>query len=314
MPFCEVTMELSAIHHIEPGNLNDLQADLFITTISHESRCTSIARMLEGLSCRKVALSRTESLKENAFRNNLEYFQDQGFEIIPVDPDVPDIGHIFKEFPGEEIRIIFDCTSMSQRWYYEFFRWFGESQDDFRSATLRFTYTMAAFLDEGPPPKVKEVREFLTSQSRPRKPKMALILGLGHEPNVSDTICRIVKPDLLYLFYADPPADKRFVELVFVNNHGLINASPIRNLIAYPIHNGQVIYQQLIDTILPLRDEYTIVLIPQGPKIFSVVSMLAQIRYPDTMISYPVFKRSQALDRQPCGEPVILDVHFEEGD
>ncbi len=312
MPCCNLIMELSAIHHVEPGNLNDLEADLFIATVSQESRCTSIARMLEQSSFRKVALLQAKSLKESAFRSNLEYFRDQSFEIIPVHSDVPDIGRLFKNFPGEEIRVIFDCTSMSQRWYYEFFRWFGENQDGFRSATIRFAYTMAAFMDEGPPQKVKKVREFLASESRLRKPKVALVLGLGHEPNVSDNIHRIVKPDLLYLFYADPPTDKRFVDLVLVNNHGLINASPIRNLIAYPINNGQVIYQQLIDIILPLRDEYSIVLIPQGPKIFSVVSMLVQIRYPDIVISYPVLKKTQVPDRQPCGEPVILDVHFEE--
>ena len=129
--------------------------------------------------------------------------------------------------------------------------------------------------------------------------------------NVSEMICRIVKPDLLYLFYADPPVEKQFVEKVFVNNHGVINETPIRNLISYPINNGQAIYQRLIDVILPLRDEYTVTIIPQGPKIFSMVSMLLQMGYPDTVLSYPVFKRTQVQDRIPCGEPVVLDILFE---
>ena len=141
--------------------------------------------------------------------------------------------------------------------------------------------------------------------------KKALILGLGHEANVSEAIYKIVKPDLLYLYYADPPVDKRFVEKVFVNNHALINMTPIRNLIAYPVNNGHIIYQSLIDTILPLRNDYAVTLIPQGPKIFSVASMLVQMGYPDTSISYPLFKKPQVSDRQPCGEPVILDVHFD---
>ena len=304
-------MELSAIHHIDPQNLIDTQVDLFITTLSHESRCTVIAHLMEGQSCRKVALSATDQLKEYAFKENLSYFQETGFDIIPVDTDVPDIGRILKDFSAEVISIVFDCTSMSQRWYYEFFRWFGENQDNYIQARLRFVYTLADYVDDEGARKVKGIREFLKTESRNKKQKKALILGLGHEANVSEAIYKIVKPDLLYLYYADPPVDKRFVEKVFVNNHALINMTPIRNLIAYPVNNGHIIYQSLIDTILPLRNDYAVTLIPQGPKIFSVASMLVQMGYPDTSISYPLFKKPQVSDRQPCGEPVILDVHFD---
>lgn len=304
-------MEFSDIHHIDPVELNDIKADLFITSLSYESRCTNIARMLESQSCRKIALTRNNHLKEYSFRNNLEYYNQKDFEIIEVDGEVPDIGRIFQNSSEKEINVIFDCTSMSQRWYYEFFRWFWESQDDFTNARLRIVYTMAGFVDEGTPGKVRKVEDFINTGTKQRNPKLALILGLGHEPNVSETIYKLIKPDLVYLFYADPSADKRFVEEVFVNNHALINATSIRNLIAYPISNGQVIYQNLINTILPLRNEYSVILIPQGPKIFSVASMLVQIGYPDTLLKYPRFKKSQVYDRYPCGDPVILDVHFD---
>ena len=304
-------MEFSDIYHIDPGRLNDIKADLFITSLSYEARCTTIARMLESQNCRKVALTGHNNLKEFSFQKNLEYYRQKDFEIIDVDGEVPDIGAILQDSFQEEIHVIFDCTSMSQRWYYELLRWFSESQDDFSVATLRIVYTMAGYADEGAPRKVRKVEDFIRSGSRQKKPKVALILGLGHESNVSETIYKLVKPELIFLFYADPPADKRFVEEVFVNNHTLINATSIRNLIAYPISNGQIIYQKLIDTILPLRNEYSVVLIPQGPKIFSVASMLVQIGYPDTVIKYPRFRKNQVLDRHPCGDPVILDVHFD---
>ena len=80
---------------------------------------------------------------------------------------------------------------------------------------------------------------------------------------------------------------------------------------AYPIRNGQVIYQSLVDTILPLRHEYSIILIPQGPKIFSVVSMLIHMVYPDIRISYPLIKNPPAADRLPMDAPVVLDILFE---
>ncbi|MCP4312701.1 MAG: hypothetical protein GY790_15675 [Bacteroidetes bacterium] len=307
-------MELSSIKHIDPENLSDIQSDLFIATLSYESRCITIPRKLEGISCRKVVLSRPDQTKEYAFNENLEYFRENGFEIIEVDGDHLSLDKLFNEYPPEELNVMVDCTSMVHQWYYKFFSWFSDN-DHLISANLRLVYTMGRFVEENTPSKVKEVKEFLdVKKPNLKKTKRALILGLGQEPNISAMIYKIVKPDLLYLFYADPASEKQFVEIVFVNNHEVINETPIRNLISYPIRNGQTIYQSLIDVILPLRSEYSITLIPQGPKIFSLASMLLQIGYPDIMISYPVFKRVRLYDRVACGEPVVLDVLFEGGE
>lgn len=303
-------MELSSIQHIEPEQLSDIQPDLFIATLSYESRCTTIAQQFEDVSCRKVALSPKNQAKEFVYYDNLRYFEENGFEILEVHGDIPAMEDLVQKNSGEKLRLVLDCTSMPQNWYYGIFSWVSNN-DRLQSVNLRMVYTMAAYVEEGTAPKVKKVREFLKAKAKQKKGKKVLILGLGQEPNVSETICKIIKPDLLYLFYADPPVEKRFVEKVFVNNHEVINATHIRNLVAYPIHNGQAIYQTLIDVILPLRSEYSITLIPQGPKIFSLASMLLQMGYPDTMISYPVFKKTQLRDRVPSGNPVVMDVLFE---
>lgn len=305
-------MELSDIQHIDPGKITDFEPDIFITTLGFESRCTSIARQFESINCRKIAFSRTDHPKEFAFHENRSYYVKQGFEVIPVETKVPDFGKVFSNPPKDTVNILFDCTSMSPRWYYEFFRWFSENQDDYTSANLRIVYTMACYESLDSIRKVKRIREFLKTEYRTGlKKKKALILGMGHEQKIGETIHKLVKPDLLYLYYADPPVDKQFVEKLFVNNHSLINETPIRNLVAYPIRNGQSIFQSLVDTILPLRNDYSIILIPHGPKIFSVAAMLVHLEYPDVRISYPVFNKPPAVDRHPCGEPVVLDVHFD---
>ncbi len=298
-------MELSSIQHIDPVKLADFQPDLFIASLSHETRSTNIAKSLEGISCRKVAICEPDQVKEYNYLTNQGYLQDKSFEIIELDKDGQNIDAIFKGSTQEDLKIILDCTSMTQLLYYRIFNWFAENQEH-NSVQLRLVYTMAAYVNEGSPPKVKKVKEFLKEKNNSRKGKRALILGLGQEPNVSEMICRIVKPDLLYLFYADPPVEKHFVEKVFVNNHSVINQTPIRNLIAYPINHGQAIYQELIDVILPLRKDYDISIIPQGPKIFSLACILLQMGYPDTALNYPVFKRAQVQDRLPCGAPVVL--------
>ena len=306
-------MELSSIRHIEPDQLTDFEADVFITALGCESRCTTVARKLEAANIfRRIVLVDDDQCKLFSYQENNLYFEDHGFEPIIVGLKIPDMGTLFTSFVGQHIRVILDCTCMSTRWYYEFFNWFGENQNGYDRATLRMAYAMSALEDQEPVLKVKSVKSFLRKETiDTQKKKSALILGLGHEKGVSEAIYNKIKPDLLYLFYTDPPADKNSVERVFVNNHTLINSTHIRNLVSYPIRNGQTIYQILIDTILPLRTEYSIILVPHGPKFFYVVSLLVHLVYPDIQVNYPKFKKPVEIDRTSCDEPVILDVLFE---
>jgi len=305
-------MELSSINHVDPSQLADFKADLFITGLGYESRSTTVARRFENNSCKKIGLENRNVIKEFSYQDNSKYLEQQGFEIIRVESELPDVDAIFQSLSGDTINVAIDCTNMPPIWYYEFFKWFDEKQAGDGSVRMRIAYTMARYVRQPGSRKVKEIFDFLKDEVRPANgKKVALILGLGQEKNVSDSIFKMINPDLLYLYYADPPAEKRFVEKVLVNNHNLINEAPIRNLVAYPIRNAQTIYQSLINIILPLRNEYTIVLIPQGPKIFSVVSMLIHMGYPDIKISYPRFKKPPAADREPKDDPVVLDILFE---
>lgn len=306
-------MELSSIQHIEPVQLTAFDADVFITTLSCESRCTTVARKLEATRIsRKIVLLRNDQSKLFSYPENKLYFEDQGFERIIVESKVPDMGALFTSFGGPHIRVILDCTCMPTKWYYGFFNWFSENQNEHDSATLRMAYAMSGLEELEQVLKVKSVKNIRGKETiETQNKKSALILGLGHEKGVSEAIYNMIKPDLLYLFYADPPADKMSVERVFVNNHALINSTPIRNLVSYPIRNGQTIYQSLIDTILPLRTEYSIILVPHGPKFFFVVSLLVHLGYPDIQVNYPKFKKSVPMERSSCDEPVFLDVLFE---
>jgi hypothetical protein len=305
-------MELSSIKHIDPSQLADFKADIFITTLGFETRGSTVARLFEQCSCRKIALENKNSIKEFSYQANSNYLVEQGFEIFRVESELPNADEIIHSLNGKQINILIDCTSMAPNWYYQFFRWLDEKQDGDCRVHMRIVYTMANYVRLTGTSKLKEVSDLLQTDIKSANgKKTALILGLGQEKNVSESICKIINPDLLYLFYADPPVEKRFVEKVFINNHKLINETPIRNLVAYPIRNGQAIYQSLIDTILPLRNEYSIVIIPQGPKIFSVVTMLVHMGYPDIRISYPLYKRPPAADRLPIGDPVVLDILFE---
>lgn len=305
-------MELSSIQHVDPSQLSDFKTDIFITALGHETRSTSISRLIENISCRKVALVSSRCPKTFSYEENREYYVSKKYELVSVDSDVPDLKTILGSIIGNEMGLMFDCTNMPPSWYYEFFRWFDSKQVFQGLVRMRVVYTMANFVGMTGTPKVKELTQFLQPEIKSSaKKKRALVLGIGHEKDIAASIYKMVDPDLLYLYYADPPVEKSFVEQCFINNHALISATPIKNLVSYPIRNGQAIYQSLINTILPLRHDHSIIVVPHGPKIFSVVAMLVHLGYPDIRISYPSFNKPAASDRSPGGESVILDILFE---
>lgn len=305
-------MELSSLKHIDPAEIADYKADLFITGLGFESRSSLVSRKFEKHTCRKIVLEKKNVIKDFAFQDNLSYLKNQDYEFIRVEKEVPDLDTIFQSLNSDTMNIAIDCTNMPPLWYYEFFSWFDRHQRMEGRVRIRIAYTMASYLQKSTSRKVRRIYDFLQAEIKQSKfKKSALILGLGQEKQVSDSIINMINPDLVYLYYADPPAEKRFVEKVFENNHKSISEVPIRNLISYPVRNAQSIYHSLINTILPLRNEYAIMLIPHGPKIFSVVAMLVHLGYPDIRISYPEFKKITVADRLPKDEPVVLDILFE---
>ena len=156
-------MEFSQITHIDSGQLLNFEADFFLTTLGFESRCTHVARRLEGFSCRKIALVRTDHVKEFSFQQNLSYYEEQNYHIVQVESMRPDFDSLFGNFQQEKIRIILDCTSMSPRWYYEFFAWFTEKQDCFQEAAIRIVYQMGDIPDQELSRKVKSVKAYMGS-------------------------------------------------------------------------------------------------------------------------------------------------------
>jgi hypothetical protein len=81
-------------------------------------------------------------------------------------------------------------------------------------------------------------------------------------------------------------------------------------MLGYPVLNPLEIYRLLIDTVLPLRDDYHVVIVPQGPKLFSFMTMLFQNSYPDIELICPSYHLKYAKDRLAYPEITGLDLHY----
>ncbi|MCK4989165.1 MAG: hypothetical protein KAS29_01715, partial [Bacteroidales bacterium] len=160
-------MELSSIKHIDPSQIADFKADLFITALGYESRSNTVARKFENNSCRKIVLENKNAIKEFSYQENSNYLETQGFEIIRVESEIPELDAIFQSLNGDASNVAIDCTNMPPLWYYEFFKWFDEKQAGEGKVRMRIAYTMANYVRQPGSSKVKEIFDFLKDEIRP---------------------------------------------------------------------------------------------------------------------------------------------------
>lgn len=306
-------MELINIKHC-PGEVPAFDPDLFIAGSGYESRSTCIPKYLNDPGKKNVVLAFSDHLKEPARAENDRYFREHGYECFLVKPfGQPDFPSIFKGHDQDHIRVLIDITLMTRRWYDSFLNYL-HGNDSYQKAEVRISYCPAHFYKPVAYRRRVTLHNFTLngSQSHHAKQhkKTALIMGLGNDKGVGQSVYNLVKPDHMLLLYADPAVHKSYVENIFVNNHSIIKQVDIQNLVHYPLRDTEKLYKTFLEMILPLREEYNVVIVPQGPKIFSLLSMVFHLNYPDVTVSYPEYKVRGVPDKKSAADHISLDLDF----
>lgn len=308
-------MEFTDIIHSPWEEIADFNADLFIAGCGYETRSICIPQSLSKISSKKIALCFNEHTKEISRPANDVFYKKNNYELYYCSGDsAPDYNKIFSPFRKNELKVMIDISVMTRTWYHSILKYINDLSG-YDRIILKVVYCPALYSE---PAKVKKkitmtkfsAMDEFRGNSRQKK-STALIMGLGNEQKVSQWVYDTLKPERTFLLYADPSLQQEYVENLFVNNHSLIEAISIKNLKAYPYNNTKEIYTLLIDIILPLREEYDVVIVPQGPKIFSLMAMIFQLSYPDICLYFPKIKRSQLRDRKPFDKTTSLELIFE---
>jgi len=307
-------MEFTDIKHIPFGEISDFDADIFFAGCGYETRSVCIPRMLSNISCRRIALCFTEHTRDISRPENELFYKENNYELHNYSgQDIPDYDQFFKVFNKRELNVMVDISVMTRTWYYSLLKYLQKLKG-FRRITLKLIYCPAIYSSPAKTKSKVTLKDlwFLDepNESPKRKKEKALILGMGNEKGLSQRVYEQLMPEKTYLLYADPALQLEYVENLFVNNHGLIELIDIKNLKGYPLDNTREIYSLLVDLILPLRETHDIIVVPQGPKIFSLMAMIFQISYPDVCISLPKIKRTQLIDRKPFNQVTSLELIF----
>ena len=305
----------------EQVNLTDIQGkhfDLIVAASGYEKRCISCFLNSNIISSKKAVFAFKEKLSELHRKENDRFFKSRNFEFITfsgedADPVIHFFQTYFNECEKENIEILIDISCMTKTWEAAIVQFFTDYENLAKSIAVYFYYTPAEF---NLPRKSKPVRTAvsITRRDKPgvesEKP-VAMIISLGIESEKAEYIINKLKPSQLILMYADPSYDKRYVEEILKRNRKIIDKIEIRNFINYPIDNINAISEKLVNLCIDLRLNFNVIIIPLGPKIFTLISLLLAARYPDIEIwrvssggGDPVY------DRTPLPDPLIYKISF----
>jgi len=142
--------------------------------------------------------------------------------------------------------------------------------------------------------------DFASYDADPLSP-LCLVLGLGFEPGVSMGIISQLEPAKAYCFWGGG-VDDRFDDAVKRANFGFEFGSYNTQAVKYSIVNPKAALQLLEGLVYGLCDDFHVVLVPMGPKIFSFITALVGLSYPGRVAIWRIQqKRTYPADAQPGG-------------
>ncbi len=311
-------MEFQSANQILPKELQKIKYDLFILVAGYELRSIYLPQNYAIKADLKIALAFEEKPGKLQRKNNDAYLLEKGFRLITLSGeqnlDLETIfSGIFNISGKEHLNVLFDYSSMTKVWYSGMINYLIFNTIACNNVTVHFSYTPALHNESGKSVAVK-INNRLSNPGKngsdSTKP-VALIIGLGLDKTRPEFIRKNLNPAVTYLLYADPSDEEKYVERVLKNNQEIIEQSEIRNLISFPLHDLEKTNEIITNLCLNLRMKYNVVMVPVGPKVFSLLALLLASRYPDiNVIRVSSGANAPAFERIPCGQPLIYSVEF----
>jgi hypothetical protein len=307
-------MELIYAHQVDPEQLIDTSFDYLIAASGYENRCTFLIDNLEIESRNKIALA-FDTNKKFLFREkNDKRFASAGFTFIEESAGKKDnisalLDTLCIESSGRKsLSILVDYSCMSKYWYAHILSYFISSDLDIESLEIFFSYTSAKFSEPLKPHGMTILNspvDLLKSSVRAGQSR-ALILGLGYDKFLTTDIIKKFDYKSVYAFYSDPAIDGRYPGRVVKNNKKILKLIPDDNIYRYPIEDLKQLDKLLTKLTMKLRLDNQVVILPAGPKPFTLSSLILASRYPDIEVwSIDNGHFPAAYSSDPVGVPMV---------
>lgn len=289
--------------------------DLFIATVGYERRARYIAEYFEPRAEIKVACGfRDQQVLE--YSNNSNWFASQGFDVAHE----PDTGYndwaraVLHRVPVDRssIRLLVDISSVTRfriATLLVLLREFSLAR-----LTVSFVYSLAAFT---PPPDIVQANshvgpvtpEFAGWWEEPDRALVAVV-GLGYEEDKALGAVEHLQAAEVWTFVPISEVEA-FSPALTSANRTLLEGVPPNHQLTYRVQDPFDCFARLESLTFGLTQERNPLLLPFGPKIFSLCALLVSLLNP----SVPVWRVSAEgqevpVNREPSGFVYGLEVVF----
>jgi hypothetical protein len=309
-------MSLMGIEVIGSGNIGDTY-DMFLGTLGYESRSTHLARNKLFHAKRNVALAFPEE-DYASYLKNRDFLTGAGFEIVPNTPksigDVLEAAFASPADDGRFFSLLIDISSMSRPMLASLIYILSNMKRD-RGIASTFVYLPAAFVKgsaEHPPVAVSEpvTPEYAGWTAAPELP-ISAVVGLGYEHDLALGALEYLEPTAAWVF-VPTGEDRRYDDAVKEANRNLGAMFSADRSMTYLVDRPMRVHAMLETLVYGLLQNSRPILIPFGPKIFSLCCMLVACNYAPDVTVWRVSGEtlSRPGDREASGKIVTLKADF----
>jgi len=313
-----IKMELAHIYPIDHGKLQYEKVDFFIAASGYQSRATSLAGMIPAPNAQKFMLCFSEENHVDLRKKNELAFSAMGFQMVKAAPDKPEeieilIKRICNTSKKSEVIFLIDYSCMPRLWFASILDSITRNDFNADKITVFFSYTPKKFNLEAQKNAIRYLGPMITAKDHLNNNKpVALIAGLDNSFKSTMELVKKLNPATILAFVPENKYDPEYKASVLENNKALLNKLHKNNIINYEVLDPESINSKLTSRCLDLRLKHEVVIVPQGPKSFSLVSSLLSVRYPDIKL-WEVITAVKSVDPNygaAEGDPIVLKVTF----
>ncbi len=302
---------------VHPLNFAETEVyDLFIATVGYEQRSLFIAERMPFQSKQKVALGFATDHVFSYEQNSIQ-FHEFGFTVEHLGDDEYTnrlafwIKSAIQDVGDRKARIAVDISSQTRVRLAMLLRCLSEVSTH-EGIGVDFLYALAKY---SPPPAHSHpnthvgpvIPAFSGWFTQPERP-LAAVVGLGYEEDKALGAVEHVQASEIYTFTPVSPVAEYTPALEQANNT-LLRLVPASNRFQYSVSDPLSIFVQLESFVFGVTRALNVVLLPFGPKLFSLCSMLVGLLHPEIAI-WRVSGSDDLVDREASGQIMGLTVEF----
>jgi len=310
-------MELTHLSELNYQELRYERFDYLITTCGYQPRCHYLADNVHFNATGKFMLTIDETGNGEDRCKHMDILTKHGFKSYKASVDETQsveklLGDLCNQ-THDHLNILIDYSCMPKKWYAAILD--NITRNNFRSKNINIflSYTPKIFEKKRPTLSARYFGPMVEEKDKLRHKKpITLIAALDTNGHLLQEAVNLIKPANLLAFVPNCRYDPDYTAAVLLSNRALLAKADGKNIHSYDVSHPDALNALLTSCCLDLRLESEILILPQGPKIFSMMALLLSLRYTDIKLWELTFKNGKSVSEQglPASAPVVIKASF----